>query len=1633
MAPAVLATSDFLVCRRLGQVMARLLSEASAGAWLTSLGRRCLERSFNEDGGMDRAELLRAFATGAAAFLERSPTSGICAEVWSITRQAMLDHDAAERRICVQQLLPGLVAVSPAEVSANHISEMVAGLFQSGMPDEGGPGRSTAATREALNLASAFAGLLVDHWKLSSLQGDHSPMALALISEGLKFGLKDCGSLRKQARFLLETAVQKALVAKTAESDFRSHAGVGLSAVSSAWRSYWELFDTLEDYSSHLIKAGWDALIKRLMQYLAELKKGGASQLAPCCFGAFWLEVFLIRALDHDNDSVQKFVLGQLMCLDLHVAALSESFVLTEVLPRFGNGIDSLYPRTDVERTFERQVTSFFLGFMSQHPDGPDVASARLLEALLDIRAVHFTPVRLVLSALQQAELTRRSWPPKRALEVARRFFSSEVLLRMPNSVRQALAEQFLEVLAHLTVSEENTPESGALVSQLAETVAAVPDAVFGALRPGLGALAPICLALDRPASAGCVATLLQSLVSSYSPPTRDASSPDRKPMDALPLAMGAVRLLTVLCEEVFTSIWPALAPTLQDLHRRSYLPRRAAVASLFACAYAASLVPGFASKVQRQEAAHAEILAYIEARARLAMGQGRPEEAVQEACWVWLYALGLERLGQPTSPHCQALVAAARGVLHSSAAESPAELLASAAAATILGALAPQAAPQERCEIFMLLWRAQVRRKPDGVVDSRFGIGISEDIGTWQRSRLEEYEDVARVEREGLGRVQEWRDVAPVFLAAKWRALSGIVLGQENFLAALSAHTGNIEEIATELLQELETLQTPHVAYWAVVARRVAYPVFFQEDALPGEVQRDALAETCQYLRGFISQSVGEGAVFMARGCIIELAAALLDPTLRAAEVRLFPEGEKVGPVTAAVRELLALGETGTGVSRSIAVPLLATLLGDSQDAGDAGVASAADMLTALLLHSEYTIKDGALCHSAAPCAGAIDESGPGSQGALASISPGAEAICSKFGGTSALPRVLALAGLDGFAKRASGGPLPRLVREVLARLLAALRKELQTIIERPAGANKPLTPMPLSAQHRLQLRGWQAVLVLGCHADRATAEELLLELFWHLRTPHLPDVRDYQELLGCVLCARFEDLAVKPQLVPALQVYDCNNQVSASLLVIASYLFRQWTQTALPPYWGALARAVVPYLGHNSAYVRGTACWGFFEVVASAKASGALRPGEDADHRILDELHGFLASNRECQKMRRRLKPVFLQFDTTKTALEALTETCEVLPRTTDREILQPLNLFADGDFRPSQTFLALLKEEVAKEMDDIFDAEDCSQYASGSEHWEEAQRCALRAAQAAQAAQGVYDAVTAYLLFANIPWMLLWMTERARSERYAHEPQDHVVKEAMWTKHQNVVRSKLGRCLRAAPNDAEPQASDCRCIDKANQRRDDMEDSALSRYNAYILLTKQDSALQRKFIPPAPPRLPDDAVTTGGGQAPRAPLVVVASLVDKLPNMAGLCRTCEVFYCEALCLPNLKVVTEQAFQSISVTAEKWLPLRGVPKGQLDAQLRELRQQGYALVGVEQTHTSVPLDQWSFAERTAIVLGAEKEGIDATLLPLLDGCVEIPQQGQLRSLNVHVSGSIVIWEYVRQARLRTAHAAAS
>jgi len=80
--------------------------------------------------------------------------------------------------------------------------------------------------------------------------------------------------------------------------------------------------------------------------------------------------------------------------------------------------------------------------------------------------------------------------------------------------------------------------------------------------------------------------------------------------------------------------------------------------------------------------------------------------------------------------------------------------------------------------------------------------------------------------------------------------------------------------------------------------------------------------------------------------------------------------------------------------------------------------------------------------------------------------------------------------------------------------------------------------------------------------------------------------------------------------------------------------------------------------------------------------------------------------------------------------------------------------------------------------------------------------------------------------------------------------------------------------------------------------------------------------------------------------------------------------------------------------------------------------------KKEGYFVVGLEQTSSSVCLTKFTFpADRPIVLLlGKEKEGIPVEFLSVVDQCVEIPQFGIIRSLNVHVSGAIAIWEQTRQ-----------
>jgi tRNA guanosine-2'-O-methyltransferase len=151
----------------------------------------------------------------------------------------------------------------------------------------------------------------------------------------------------------------------------------------------------------------------------------------------------------------------------------------------------------------------------------------------------------------------------------------------------------------------------------------------------------------------------------------------------------------------------------------------------------------------------------------------------------------------------------------------------------------------------------------------------------------------------------------------------------------------------------------------------------------------------------------------------------------------------------------------------------------------------------------------------------------------------------------------------------------------------------------------------------------------------------------------------------------------------------------------------------------------------------------------------------------------------------------------------------------------------------------------------------------------------------------------------------------------------------------------------------------------------------------------------------------------------------LVVVASLLHNLPNVAGLCRTCESMSCEALVVPSKVLVQSDEFLRQSVTSERWLRLLEVTPQDLPAFLAERKADGYTIVAVEQAQGSISLQHYSFPRQCVMVLGNEQNGVPSSILTLVDACVEIPMLGVTRSMNAHVTGAMCVWSYVQQHQL--------
>lgn len=155
----------------------------------------------------------------------------------------------------------------------------------------------------------------------------------------------------------------------------------------------------------------------------------------------------------------------------------------------------------------------------------------------------------------------------------------------------------------------------------------------------------------------------------------------------------------------------------------------------------------------------------------------------------------------------------------------------------------------------------------------------------------------------------------------------------------------------------------------------------------------------------------------------------------------------------------------------------------------------------------------------------------------------------------------------------------------------------------------------------------------------------------------------------------------------------------------------------------------------------------------------------------------------------------------------------------------------------------------------------------------------------------------------------------------------------------------------------------------------------------------------------------------------QVKRSPLIVVSSLVDKPPNLGGICRLCDCLGAGWMTVDDLSVKDDMEFKNVAVTADRWMPLIEVKIDQIIEFMRLKKKGGYTLIGLEQTDKSVELNNdLKFPEKSLILIGKEREGIPGDLLAELDMCVIIKQVGIVRSMNIQTATAVIVHAYSTQ-----------
>jgi len=152
-------------------------------------------------------------------------------------------------------------------------------------------------------------------------------------------------------------------------------------------------------------------------------------------------------------------------------------------------------------------------------------------------------------------------------------------------------------------------------------------------------------------------------------------------------------------------------------------------------------------------------------------------------------------------------------------------------------------------------------------------------------------------------------------------------------------------------------------------------------------------------------------------------------------------------------------------------------------------------------------------------------------------------------------------------------------------------------------------------------------------------------------------------------------------------------------------------------------------------------------------------------------------------------------------------------------------------------------------------------------------------------------------------------------------------------------------------------------------------------------------------------------------------KQPIVIVLDNIRSAMNVGSFFRTADSFALDHIYLTGITATPPHP--EINKTAiGATLSVEWSYQKEVGLVIEKLKNQGYLILGIEQTDESVSLESFSYDidQKIALVFGNEVDGISQSLLSHLDVAIEIPQFGTKHSLNVAVCGGIVVWDMIRK-----------